>query len=347
MVNPFVIGSVVLTLIGGTVGTLAYVKTYEPREKKPKLEESTELVLPEDFLRPVPEQPTPPPPPDSTLSERAADYFNPSGEEYTHRVTINAQQDIKRKVIIRDSSRSSAVTSFTYDKKGNVTSDTVYYDDSHDKDIPFAAKTTATYPVDMTRVLAASKYIPAVLYNEIRSDIPSQKIKAVVEQNVYGFHGRKVLIPRGSEVIGAYESLKKAGDRRLRIEWYRVITPDGINIDLTAEVADAEGAAGMTGEIDHRWKDRYGTAAIFATINAGAQMSVPVQNVEQKAAADAYTQQLGQVTAEALREGLDIAPTVRIKKGTRIIISPLVDVWFKEPRQGKIEIQPLNENNTN
>jgi type IV secretory pathway VirB10-like protein len=200
------------------------------------------------------------------------------------------------------------------------------------------SKTIATYPVDLSRVITMDKNIPAVLYTELKSEIPSEKVVAVVEKDVVGSHGRKILIPRGSKVIGSYKAVSEQGARRVGIAWYRIITPEGINIRLESELADQEGASGIGGKIDRRLKDRYGAALLFSSINALAQLSVPVDNQQGKAAADAFTRELGGITAQALRETLNLVPRITVPKGTRINISPLQDIWFKEPEGSEVKV---------
>lgn len=198
----------------------------------------------------------------------------------------------------------------------------------------------ATYPVDLTRVLTMNKHIPAVLYTEIQSELPSDKVIAVIEQNVTGYHGRKILIPRGSQAIGKFGALKSPDSERLGIIWYRILTPEGINISLTSEAMDQEGASGLTGFIDKRWKDKYGTALLFSSISALAQLSVPVENENVKAAADGFSSELGPIVAEQLRQSLNIVQRINIPKGTRFNISPLVDIWFKQ-NLNNVSGQPL------
>tara|TARA_R110000868_G_scaffold138329_1_gene352296 strand:- start:19711 stop:20823 length:1113 start_codon:yes stop_codon:yes gene_type:complete len=202
---------------------------------------------------------------------------------------------------------------------------------------------TATYPVDLERVLTMNKHIPAVLYTEIHTEIPSDKVIAVIEQNVTGYHGNKILIPRGSQAVGKFGSLSSPDSERMGILWYRVITPEGINISLNSEAVDQEGASGLTGIVDKRWKDKYGTALLFSSISALAQLSVPVDNENVKAAADSFSSELGTIVTEQLRQSLSIVQRINIPKGSRLNISPLVDIWFKES-EGQVSTLPLNTN---
>ena len=202
-------------------------------------------------------------------------------------------------------------------------------------------RTDPTFPVDLQRVIPVTKFIPAILYTELRSELASEKVIARIENDIVGFHGRLILIPKGSQAVGRYKPVKKQGDTRISIEFYRIITPEGIDIQLGSEVADSEGASGITGEIDNRWKDRYGAALLISTINAGAQMSIPIADDKDRAAANAFTTPVGQVTAQLLQQSMQLEPRVRIPKGTRITISPLTDIWFKEPKGSIMEAIPV------
>lgn len=202
---------------------------------------------------------------------------------------------------------------------------------------------TATYPVKLERVLTMNKYIPAVLETEIESEIPSEKVIAMVEQDVVGFHGRKILIPKGSKAIGRFEAVASPDSTRLGIVWYRILTPEGINIKLTSEAVDMQGSSGLTGFVDNKWRNKYGSALLFSSISAMAQLSVPVDNDNAKAAADSFSNSLTPVVAEQLRRALDIIPRINIPKGERIVISPLVDIWFREPKGNEIQTEPYKE----
>lgn len=248
----------------------------------------------------------------------------------------------ERKIAEINRRRVSSGKIFKVDQNRNVKE---YVDTSQDSNYEMhgVPSTTASYPVDLKRVITMDKIIPAVLITEIKSELASQKVLAQVETDVVGSHGRLILIPRGSKAIGAYIPLSEAGSRRLGIRWYRIITPEGINIKLEAELQDAEGSAGITGEMDRRIKDKYLAAILYSTISASAQLSVPVDNERAKAAADAYSRALGDVTIEALKDSLDVTPRIRIPKGTNITISPLSDIWFKKPRGKFVEVKKVNK----
>ena len=74
--------------------------------------------------------------------------------------------------------------------------------------------------------------IPAVLEQQLNSDLPGL-IRALVRENVYDtVSGRFVLVPAGSTLIGIYNSHIGYGQNALQAVWRRVIFPDGSSISI-------------------------------------------------------------------------------------------------------------------
>jgi type IV secretory pathway VirB10-like protein len=297
-------------------------------------------LIPSEYYPAAYKEPSPPPVPDKVYTQDML--FVPTNNNGEPQSKIDLRNQYRYE---REQSRGKVVyVNYTeegakYDIK-NL--DAYLNQDENFEKHETVQDTHATYPVDLTRVVPVTKLIPAVLYSEIDSELASENVKAFVEQDVLGYHGQKILIPKGTWVVGRYKPLKRFGDTRIAIEWYRLLTPDGINIELVAKGTDAEGKEGLTGDVDNKLFEKYGMAILLATINTAAQMSVDVQNTQQQAAAGAFTQGLGDVTAQAIGDSINIAPTVRIPKGTRIQIQPLVDIWFREPRGKLAKATPVD-----
>ncbi|HMA48730.1 MAG TPA: TrbI/VirB10 family protein, partial [Magnetospirillaceae bacterium] len=125
----------------------------------------------------------------------------------------------------------------------------------------------SSYPVDRSRVLTADRYIPAVLENTLNSELPGRAI-AVVERPVFGEDQRWVLIPAGSRVIGQYRAGAKYGQSRLDIAWSRILRPDGVNINIEGMGGDVMGRAGVPGDLDSRFAEKYGGSLLTSIIGA-------------------------------------------------------------------------------
>jgi type IV secretory pathway VirB10-like protein len=55
-----------------------------------------------------------------------------------------------------------------------------------------------------------------------------------------------------------------------------------------------------------------------------------------------YLSQNANVSAKILSENINIKPVISILAGTRIMISPLQDIWFRTI-DGTVTIQPLDK----
>jgi len=202
----------------------------------------------------------------------------------------------------------------------------------------------ASYPMrDRDRIITEAVLIPAILREEINSELGG-KVVAQVEQNVYGESGRKILIPAGSKAIGRYLPLKKAGDTRINIIWHRIITPEGINIHTAdAEMADAMGRAGVTGQVDNHYFERFGIALLVSTLTAVTTYNVPVDNQGQAVVIQSYGQGATSLAQSILNDHINIKPTVTIPAGSRIMISPQRDIWFPKPKKKETSIFSLED----
>lgn len=208
------------------------------------------------------------------------------------------------------------------------------------KDKDFSAhedigKDESTFPVDLERVVTADRYIPCVLTDQINSQLTG-RVTCTVERNVFGFHGRKILIPAGSRAMGRHETLKKVGDERFDIIWTRILRPDGVHIALTdAYSSDRVGASGIEGVINNRRWEKYGGALLTSTVSAVMQMSIPVEGSNNtRIAMESYGTDIGRVSAAMLQETMNIKPYGIVPSGERINITPTTDIWLKDTKRG-------------
>ncbi|BBD10151.1 TrbI/VirB10 family protein [Desulfovibrio ferrophilus] len=204
-------------------------------------------------------------------------------------------------------------------------------------------KTVTSYPIDMSRTLTVDRNIRAILINEIRSDLEG-KVVAQVEHDVFGAHGRNVLVPAGSKAVGRYKPLEKVGMERLKITWVRFITPDGINIHTAdAEMADSMGRSGTSGQLDRRYYEKFGTGLLVSSLGVLASYTMEATNENQAVAIEQFGNSLANMTNRIVQDNLDIKPRLTIPAGTRILISPSRDIWFPKPIKNSVKITALED----
>ena len=180
--------------------------------------------------------------------------------------------------------------------------------------------------------------IPAVLEQQLNSDLPGF-IRALVRENVYDtVSGKYILIPAGSTLVGIYNSHVGYGQKALQAVWRRVIFPDGSSLSLGGfEGDDSEGAAGFRDQVDNHWVRIFSGAlltSLFAAgieISQGQNSSVLTQPSYGQQIGQAVGQQVGQVGVEVTRRNLNIQPTIVVRPGYRFFVRVEKDLLFRAP----------------
>jgi type IV secretion system protein VirB10 len=211
------------------------------------------------------------------------------------------------------------------------------------QDLGAAAPTSvarAVEPAPSPYAIQAGTMIPAVLLTEIDSDLPGDVLAQVAHDVFDSREQRTLLIPKGSRLIGTYDSDISSNQRRLFVAWTRLIFPDGRSLTLPGlETKDRSGAGGVADRVENHRRRTLGTAALLSLVGAGAQLAQPnggygafgsAPSVGQ-AAAGAAGQQLAQVTTEMLRKQLDAQPTIRIRQGMPFQVFLRTDLAFAGP----------------
>jgi type IV secretion system protein TrbI len=170
--------------------------------------------------------------------------------------------------------------------------------------------------------LTAGTVLSVMLITEINSDLPGTVV-AQFDRDAYDSRtGRTVLIPKGTRLIGRYDSRLSAGQRRLLVTWGRLVLPDGRELvlpDLSA--IDAHGAAGLSDATDNHLNRVFGTALLLSAVGAGAQVSQPTNGnalttpSAGQIAAGAFGQQMSGTALDVLRRNADVPPTITARAG--------------------------------
>lgn len=171
-----------------------------------------------------------------------------------------------------------------------------------------------------SRTVIQGTMIQAVMETAIDSSLPGA-IRAVVSEDVHSYDGTRILIPRGSKLIGRYNSQVEPTQRRLMVAWDRIVTPDGQSVTIAAYGADELGRSGKTGLIDRRLGTRFGSAALVSLISALPNAASAA--VDDPVAAD-LAEELGDDAGDAAGSALDgylsVPPTIFVDQGARVTV---------------------------
>ncbi len=163
--------------------------------------------------------------------------------------------------------------------------------------------------------------IPAILETAINTDVPGY-VRAVVNQDVRSFDGKRVLVPRSTRLIGQYRAGVEQGQRRAYVVWTRLIRPDGVSVNLASPAVSFDGATGIEGDVNSHFFKRFGSGLLLSVVGGlgavatggigGAILSGSAQN-----AANSAVQSQGQ-----------ISPTIRVRAGEPIRVYTARDLDF-------------------
>lgn len=137
---------------------------------------------------------------------------------------------------------------------------------------PPAARSRATMLGARSTSVLQGTLIPVVLETALDTTRPGLA-RAVVQADVRGFDGTRVLIPRGSRLTGEYRSDAAAGQNRALIVWMRLVRPDGAAIALASPAADTLGRAGVKAKVDSHFLTRFAGAILQSVLSVGVNLA--------------------------------------------------------------------------
>jgi type IV secretion system protein VirB10 len=169
--------------------------------------------------------------------------------------------------------------------------------------------------------VAQGTLIPAVLETALDSTRPGLA-RAIVSRDVRGFDGSRVLIPRGSRLIGEYRSEAAPGQRRALVNWVRLIRPDGVTIAIGSPAADPLGRGGIRAKVNSHFFERFAGAILQSALDIGVNLASRTGNGT-TVILPGTTQAATQIIQPA-----QITPTLKVRPGTSISIFAARDLDF-------------------
>lgn len=162
--------------------------------------------------------------------------------------------------------------------------------------------------------------IPATMETAFNSNRPGLA-RAIVARDVRGFDGSRVLIPRGSRLIGEYGADVSAGQRRALINWVRLIRPDGVTIQIGSPSTDTLGRSGVRANRNTHFFERFAGALLSSAVELGATIAAGATNA-------GVVLVPGAAGAVNPIQPRDIPPTLTVRAGTSISVLVARDLDF-------------------
>lgn len=137
--------------------------------------------------------------------------------------------------------------------------------------------------------------------------------------DVRGSTGTVVLMERGTRIVGEVRSGLARGSRRLFVVMTQALTPGGVQMELNSPGADVMGQAGLDGEVDSHFFERFRGAMLLAFLDTGLQAAATVaSNALNNSNGVTFNQfQSGgqRATSQALESDINIPSTLRRNQG--------------------------------
>lgn len=182
--------------------------------------------------------------------------------------------------------------------------------------------------VGATRLLNPANTVPqgtviqAVLETALDSNRPGFA-RAIVSRDVRSFDGTKVLIPRGSRLFGEYKADLADGQDRAFVNWQKLTRPDGAQIAVESPAADPLGRAGVKGDVNSHFFQRFAGAVLQSALDIGVGLATrSANNGTVVVGLPGSTQQLIQPSSRAIR------PTLKVRQGSSVSVFVARDLDF-------------------
>jgi type IV secretion system protein VirB10 len=164
--------------------------------------------------------------------------------------------------------------------------------------------------------------ISAVLETGFNSTQPGLA-RAIISRDVRGFDGSRVLIPRGSRVLGEYSSNASLGQNRAMVNWTSLVRPDGAVIAIGSPAADSVGRGGIRAKVNTHFLQRFSAALLQSVVDVGTSLAGRRSNSSVIIATPGGAQ-----TAASLIQPNQLAPTLSVRPGTSVSIFVARDLDF-------------------
>ncbi len=209
----------------------------------------------------------------------------------------------------------------------------------------------ATTIGNLNRTIAQGRIIQATMESALRTDLPAP-IRAIVSRDTYAESGRAALIPKGSRLIGSYNTALNSGQTRVFVIWTRVIRPDGIDVMIGSPLVDQIGQAGIGGQVDSKFQEIFSRSLLSSVMNiavaigadkieGGTTTTTTSPQGGSQTSGDAATtattnalNRLGSVTDSFIQRFITVQPTILVDQGTVVNVFVNKDLVFPEEAVG-------------
>jgi len=176
-------------------------------------------------------------------------------------------------------------------------------------------------------LLPQGSFIDCTLETAIDSTLPGMTT-CVTASDTFGADGKVVLLERGTKLVGETRGQVQQGQARVFVLWTQARTPTGVIVPLASPGTDELGRAGLPGEVQRHFWERFGAAMLITLIDGAVQAGV--QASARNGGTIIYAPTGSQdILTEVLKDTAAIPPTVIKHNGDRIQVLVARDLDFR------------------
>jgi len=177
----------------------------------------------------------------------------------------------------------------------------------------------------------AGEMIPATMETAINSELAGMA-RAITTRDIYALSGNKLLIPKGSTLVGQFNAAVTQGQSRIFVVWDRVQMTNGVIVTLNSPSSDAIGRSGQAADyIDRHFFERFGTGALLSVLGAYTSTG-GVNGQDEYNSMSQYRMNIAggfqQAANQTLQQDMQVKPTLQINQGASINVFVAHDLDF-------------------
>jgi type IV secretion system protein VirB10 len=173
-------------------------------------------------------------------------------------------------------------------------------------------------------LLPKGAFIDCTLETAIDSTLPGMTSCITA---TFSVDGKVVLLERGTKLVGETRGEVQQGSARVFVLWTEARTPTGVVVPLASPGTDELGRAGLAGQVDRHFWQRFGAAILISVINGALQAAVQSSSNNGTVIVNPSASQ--DVMTEVLKSTVNIPPTVTKQNGDRIPVFVARDLDFR------------------
>lgn len=185
-------------------------------------------------------------------------------------------------------------------------------------------------PEEQRLILLEGSVMTAALETGIHTGRPGPVRARIVRPVRDSKRLEEVLIPAGTQLIGAMEGTLAGEEPRALIVWNRMIFPNGEARDLPGLPAlDQSGEGGLQDKVKHHRIQRFGSVAMLALV--GSATSVATATTAGSLVGGSLALELSRTASTQLERGKRRMPTLVLRPGYQFLVYVSRDMTFAGP----------------